>query len=71
MDSIAGGVGAVLGSTAGIVIFGEILPQSICSRHGLAVGAKTIWLTKFFMVLTFPIAYPISRVLDYVLGDVR
>eukprot|EP00045_Choanoeca_perplexa_P003224 m.29294 g.29294 ORF g.29294 m.29294 type:complete len:708 (-) comp11936_c0_seq19:136-2259(-) len=69
MDSIAGGVGAVLGSTAGIVIFGEIVPQSICSRHGLAVGAKTIWLTKFFMMLTFPIAYPISRVLDKVLGD--
>ncbi|EDQ85456.1 uncharacterized protein MONBRDRAFT_34223 [Monosiga brevicollis MX1] len=69
MDSIAGGVGAVLGSTAAIVIFGEITPQSICSRHGLAVGAKTIWLTKFFMVLTFVISYPISAVLDYVLGE--
>eukprot|EP00730_Choanoeca_flexa_P000891 TRINITY_DN10384_c0_g1_i1.p1 TRINITY_DN10384_c0_g1~~TRINITY_DN10384_c0_g1_i1.p1 ORF type:complete len:756 (+),score=232.22 TRINITY_DN10384_c0_g1_i1:111-2378(+) len=69
MDSITGGVGAVLGSTAGIVVFGEIMPQSICSRHGLAVGAKTIWLTKFFMVLTFPVAYPISLMLDYILGD--
>ena len=70
LDGIIGdGIAAVLGSTAGIVIFGEIIPQSLCSRHGLAVGARTIWITRFFMLVTFPISFPISRLLDWILGD--
>ena len=62
---------AVLGATAGIVVFGEIMPQAIVSRHALLVGAKTLPLMKFFMVITFPVAFPISLVLDRVLGEVR
>ncbi|XP_041117228.1 metal transporter CNNM2-like isoform X1 [Polyodon spathula] len=70
LDDIAGsGLIAVVVSTIGIVIFGEIVPQAICSRHGLAVGANTIFLTKFFMLLTFPASYPVSRLLDCVLGQ--
>jgi metal transporter CNNM len=68
LDTLTSGLVAVIGATMGIVIFGEIIPQAICSRHGLAVGAHTIWLTKFFMLLTFPLSYPISKILDKVLG---
>lgn len=69
LDGLVGnGMFAVIGSTAGIVILGEIVPQSICSRHGLAVGARTIWITKFFMFATFLLSFPISRILDFVLG---
>uniref|UniRef100_A0A8B9MHU1 Metal transporter n=1 Tax=Accipiter nisus TaxID=211598 RepID=A0A8B9MHU1_9AVES len=68
-DLIGSGIGAVVASTIGIVIFGEIVPQALCSRHGLAVGANTILVTKFFMLVTFPLSYPISKLLDCVLGQ--
>ncbi|XP_028415006.1 metal transporter CNNM2-like [Dendronephthya gigantea] len=70
LDALAGsGVIAVVASTAGIVIFGEIVPQSICSRHGLAIGSRTLFLTKFFMLITFPASFPISKLLDFILGE--
>lgn len=68
-DLTGSGVAAILSSTAGIVIFGEIVPQAICSRHGLAIGANTIWFTYFFMGLTAIASYPISKILDAVLGE--
>jgi len=44
MDDLIGeGLIAILISSALIVIFGEIIPQSICSRFGLAVGAFFAW----------------------------
>ncbi|CAB1438241.1 unnamed protein product [Pleuronectes platessa] len=70
LDGLIGsGLGAVVASTVGIVIFGEIVPQALCSRHGLAVGANTILLTKFFMLLTFPVSFPVSKLLDVLLGQ--
>ncbi|KAM7392308.1 hypothetical protein PAMA_007428 [Pampus argenteus] len=68
-DLIGSGLGAVVASTIGIVIFGEIVPQALCSRHGLAVGANTISVTKFFMFLTFPVSFPVSKLLDVLLGQ--
>lgn len=41
LDSVlGGGVGAVVLSTCLIVIFGEVIPQALCARHGLRIGAK-------------------------------
>jgi len=69
LDNITNGLVAVIAATAFIVVFGEIVPQALCSRHGLAVGAKTRFITYTFMVLTFPLSFPISLLLDRVLGE--
>ena len=66
-DMTTGLIGFLI-STFGITILGEIIPQSICQRIGLAVGSKTLFLTKFYMVVLFPIAYPISLVIELIFG---
>lgn len=48
---------------------GEIIPQAVCSRHGLAVGARSAWFVQILMWTFAIIAYPISKILDYLLGQ--
>uniref|UniRef100_A0A6G1SP49 Metal transporter CNNM4 n=1 Tax=Aceria tosichella TaxID=561515 RepID=A0A6G1SP49_9ACAR len=69
LDSVFNGLIGFLISTICITIFGEIVPQAVCARYGLAIGAKTVWITWIVIVLTFPVAYPLSVVLDVVLGE--
>ncbi|GAA94899.1 hypothetical protein E5Q_01554 [Mixia osmundae IAM 14324] len=70
LDSVlGGGVGAVVASTALVVIFGEIIPQSICVRYGLSIGARCCPFVLMLMYVEFPIAYPIAKLLDYLLGE--
>ncbi|XP_073964409.1 metal transporter uex [Choristoneura fumiferana] len=69
LDELTSGLFAVIFSTLAIVLLGEITPQAICSRHGLMVGAKSIVITKGVMALTAPMAYPVSKLLDYFLGE--
>ncbi|CDS10379.1 hypothetical protein LRAMOSA03055 [Lichtheimia ramosa] len=66
---LGGGWQAVVISTALIVIFGEVIPQSICVRYGLAIGARTAWMVLVLMYLMYPIAYPTALLLDYFLGE--
>ncbi|KAF9065354.1 hypothetical protein BDP27DRAFT_62094 [Rhodocollybia butyracea] len=65
--AIGGGLPAILISTASIVIFG-IIPQAVCVRYGLSIGAKAAPLVLVLMWLTAPISYPIARCLNYALG---
>jgi metal transporter CNNM len=68
LGDLLSGIYAAFGSTILIVLFGEIIPQAACSKHGLAVGAYTRYITYFFMGLTSPVSYPLSKILDFVLG---
>lgn len=69
LGNIATGLVAGIISTGLIVIFGEIIPQAIFSRHALAMGAHTVWLVRVFIFLLYPIAFPIAWMLDKVLGE--
>jgi metal transporter CNNM len=68
ISDLTDGLTGFLVSTVLSVLFGEIIPQSICARHGLAIGANTVWLVRFLMVVLWPIAWPISKLLDCLLG---
>ena len=56
-------------STALIVVFGEILPQAICSRHALKIGELALPIVNVIMVVLAPVSVPLKTVLDKLLGD--
>lgn len=66
---LGGGWPAVVTLTASIVIFGEIIPQSICVRYGLQVGAMFAPFVLVLMYITYPVAYPCALLLDHILGE--
>lgn len=68
MADMTSGLVGFLSSTFGIVIFGEIIPQALCSRHPLSIGAHTLWLVKIIMYLLIVLTYPMSKALDVLLG---
>ncbi|NQV91005.1 DUF21 domain-containing protein [Candidatus Woesearchaeota archaeon] len=68
LGSIVTGVVAGFMATGLIVIFGEIIPQAVFSRHALKFGAKITWIVWFFLILLYPISKPIALILDRALG---
>jgi metal transporter CNNM len=68
LDSLVSAYGAILISVTLILLFGEIIPQSVCSRYGLAIGARVAPVVRVLVWVCFPVAYPISKLLDYLLG---
>lgn len=69
LGNIATGLIAGLVSTALIVVFGEIIPQAIFSRHALKLGANTVWLVRIFIFVLYPIAGPMAWLLNKALGE--
>eukprot|EP01127_Copromyxa_protea_P002140 TRINITY_DN12029_c0_g1_i1.p1 TRINITY_DN12029_c0_g1~~TRINITY_DN12029_c0_g1_i1.p1 ORF type:complete len:492 (-),score=63.28 TRINITY_DN12029_c0_g1_i1:85-1560(-) len=51
-----------------ILLFGEIIPQALCSRWALPIGSNLSWLMWFLIAVCSPIAWPISKLLDYLIG---
>ncbi|KAH9664059.1 DUF21 domain-containing protein [Citrus sinensis] len=46
----------------------EIIPQAVCARYGLAIGAKVAPFVQILVRICFPIAFPVSKLLDLLLG---
>ncbi|KAK7059117.1 hypothetical protein VNI00_001742 [Paramarasmius palmivorus] len=69
LDSVlGGGVQSVVISTTLIVIFAEIIPQSLFTRHGLYLGAKMAGLTRCLIFFLGIISWPVAKLLEFALG---
>ena len=68
LGNITTGLIAGIMATGLIVVFGEIVPQAVFSRHALLLGSRTIWLAWIFVIITYHIAKPLSFLLDKALG---
>eukprot|EP01117_Protostelium_nocturnum_P003056 TRINITY_DN1399_c0_g1_i1.p1 TRINITY_DN1399_c0_g1~~TRINITY_DN1399_c0_g1_i1.p1 ORF type:complete len:392 (-),score=52.35 TRINITY_DN1399_c0_g1_i1:68-1243(-) len=68
LDKLTSPVLAIIISVTAVLFFGEIIPQALCVRYSLAIGAYTSWLVRGLMLITFPISWTIGWVLDRLLG---
>ena len=69
LAALSDGLIGFLTSTFLVVVFGEILPQALCSgKHQLIIGAYSVPFVNFFLLLLYPVCKPLSMVLDYALG---
>jgi metal transporter CNNM len=60
---------AVVISTTLVLIFGEVVPQAICTGpKQLTIATWMLPLVKLMMLVCYPVAYPIARILDWLLG---
>ncbi|KAF9039353.1 hypothetical protein BJ165DRAFT_1497695 [Panaeolus papilionaceus] len=65
---LGGGFQSVVVSTVLIVIFSEIIPQSLFTRHGLYLGAKMAKFTTCLIYGLGIISWPVAKLLEFVLG---
>nr|XP_002121779.1 DUF21 domain-containing protein At5g52790-like [Ciona intestinalis] len=68
LDRISNPVTAIIVSVTAVLIFGEVVPQALFTRYGLAIGSTLSPLVYELMFITFPISWPLSKILDCVLG---
>jgi metal transporter CNNM len=69
VGDLLGGLWAGIVATASIFLVGEILPQAVISRYALLFGSYTVPFVRVVMWIFWPICYPISWVLNKLLGQ--
>ncbi|XP_078698530.1 uncharacterized protein LOC144926013 isoform X1 [Branchiostoma floridae x Branchiostoma belcheri] len=69
LDKISNPIIAIVVSVTAVLIFGEVIPQAVCSRYGLAIGAFFSPMVRVLIFLTFIISWPLSKLLDCLLGE--
>ncbi|KAF1313276.1 putative membrane protein, partial [Globisporangium splendens] len=69
MADLTSGIYGFLGSTALIVVFGEILPQALCTKYALVIGGAVTPFVRVLIVVFYVFAKPVSLVLDAYLGE--
>jgi CBS domain containing-hemolysin-like protein len=60
---------AILLSVTLVLVFGEVIPQALCTKNVLAIGSRFVWLVHVLMFLLTPLNWPIGKLLDWLLGE--
>lgn len=66
---VPGGYFSLVTSVVSIMLFGEIIPQAICSRHPLIIGSYMVGFVRVLRILLWPVAMPVAWLLDRFLGE--
>ncbi|KAG6610250.1 putative metal transporter [Phytophthora cinnamomi] len=69
MADLTSGLVGFFVSTIVILICGEIVPQSLCSRHALSIGSALVPVVKVLRLGLYIFAKPVSFVLDKTVGE--
>jgi metal transporter CNNM len=69
LDRITDPVTSVVLSVTVVLLFGEIVPQALCTTYGLAIGAFFAPMVNVLLFVTQPISIPIAALLDSILGQ--
>lgn len=64
-----GGYFSLIVSVFSLMLFGEMIPQAVFSRHPLYFGQKLIGFVRILRFIMYPISAPIAFALDYLLGE--
>jgi ankyrin repeat/SOCS box protein 13/metal transporter CNNM len=68
LEKLVDPVLAIIISVTAVLFFGEVFPQAICSRYGLAIGSYLSYMVWFLIGLCFIVSYPVGKLLDWMLG---
>eukprot|EP00921_Rhytidocystis_pertsovi_P000558 GHVQ01001033.1.p1 GENE.GHVQ01001033.1~~GHVQ01001033.1.p1 ORF type:complete len:670 (-),score=84.04 GHVQ01001033.1:1562-3571(-) len=69
MGELVSALAAFLISTVVITLFGEIVPQAVCARHGLVIGGYLSPGVMLMEWILFPVVKPIAVALNCILGE--
>ncbi|RLN51444.1 hypothetical protein BBJ28_00011649 [Nothophytophthora sp. Chile5] len=69
MADLTSGLVGFFVSTGVIVLFGEVIPQSLCSRHALIIGSAFVPFVRVLRLALYVFAKPVSFVLDRTVGE--
>lgn len=69
LDAIVPSAYAILISVVAVLIFGEVIPQAVCTGpKQLVIARYTAPIVLALMYLSCPFTWPMSKILDCILG---
>ncbi|KAE8302945.1 hypothetical protein GL50803_0016803 [Giardia duodenalis] len=68
LEILVGHFTAILISVTGVLLFGEIVPQSIFHRYSIPISATLAPVVWIMIFMTFSISFPLARLLDLISG---